>query len=399
MYRPAISKWSCQLRCCLEGSRGDRSNNSAESELNDVDKVALPDSQSSQPEETTQVKCQLCTRTFTSVHGMKIHLSKCKKDVEKLKTNQTANPAHTPIIATTDSTLQPGEQPVVNPPSQSLNQIWGALTSQELCQAVSEIYEEVVYWRKNLFKLPSGAAGKDYIRETTKLIQYWTEDKQPISGIALKMVMIMPAILLQKPSRKSNAKQHTQYLRKRLQLWTEGNFEELMREARTIQIRLKPPTRKDETIEHIAKVFADLMLRGKVHAALRVLDKAASLGIAELTDETMKKLSELHPAAKEASETTLQQGELPYFDPVLFTNINEESIAKAAIKTRGAAGPSGLDADAWRRILISKNYGTIGKDLRTALAAMTQKLCMQNLEAVASILALKLMWPTDSSLC
>jgi hypothetical protein len=96
-----------------------------------------------------------------------------------------------------------------------------------------------------------------------------------------------------------------------------------------------------------------------------------------LTEETMKALADLHPAAKPAAESTLKEGELPYFDPVIFSNIDEQSIAKAAMKTRGAAGPSGLDADGWRRILISKNYGNIGKDLRSAIAKLTQKLCTQ----------------------
>ena len=34
-----------------------------------------------------------------------------------------------------------------------------------------------------------------------------------------------------------------------------------------------------------------------------------------------------------------------------------------------------MDADGWRRILISKNYGSTGKDLRTEIAKMTRKLC------------------------
>ena len=121
------------------------------------------------------------------------------------------------------------------------------------------------------------------------------------------------------------------------------------------------------------------MLQGKVHAALRILDKAASLGIAQLTDETLKALSDLHPAAQEAEDVALIEGELPYFDPILFTNIDEQSIAKAALRTRGAAGPSGLDAEGWRRILVSKNYGVTGKDLRTALAKMTQNLCTRQI--------------------
>ena len=111
-----------------------------------------------------------------------------------------------------------------------------------------------------------------------------------------------------------------------------------------------------------------------------MLDKSANMGIAAPTEETMAELRKLHPEAQVAAEPTLAEGEIPYFDPVIFTNINEESIAKAALRTRGSAGPSGLDADQWRRKLISKNYGSVGKDLRTAIAKMAQKLCTIELQ-------------------
>ena len=166
----------------------------------------------------------------------------------------------------------------------------------------------------------------------------WNEGRQPMYDFSLELVMIMPALLLQKPTRNSTAKQHGEYLKKRLNLWTAGHFDELKREGAAIQEQLKKQQRRDETQDHTAKVFAKLMMQGKVHAALRLLDKAASLGVAELTDKTMKALANLHPAAKPANEQILKTGELPYFDPVIFTNINEQSIAKAANKTRGAAG-------------------------------------------------------------
>ena len=76
-----------------------------------------------------------------------------------------------------------------------------------------------------------------------------------------------------------------------------------------------------------------------------------------------------------ADESVLMTGEVPYFDPIVFDNIDEASIAKAANRTRGAAGPSGMDADSWSRILISKNFGNTGNELRTAIAKMTRKLC------------------------
>ena len=112
-----------------------------------------------------------------------------------------------------------------------------------------------------------------------------------------------------------------------------------------------------------------------MNAALRLLDKQESGGVAKLTEDTIKKLKELHPDATPASAEIMMSGELPYFDPVVFTNIDEASIAKAALRTRGAAGPSGMDALGWRRILVSKNYGAAGKELRTAIARMAQTLC------------------------
>ena len=138
---------------------------------------------------------------------------------------------------------------------------------------------------------------------------------------------------------------------------------------------------RNEASDDMAKIFAKLMLQGKVHAALRKLEKSSNLGVAELSENTMKELGKLHPNAEEPNAEMMGQGEVPYFDPVRFSNIDEGSIAKAALRTRGAAGPSGLDADGWRRILVSKNYGKTGKDLRTAIAKMAQKLCKEELQS------------------
>ena len=59
------------------------------------------------------------------------------------------------------------------------------------------IYEKIVYWRKNLFLLPSGKWGKEYVCETTKMLNHWVEDS-PMKDIAFKVIMILPNLLLQK---------------------------------------------------------------------------------------------------------------------------------------------------------------------------------------------------------
>ena len=53
-------------------------------------------------------------------------------------------------------------------------------------------------------------------------------------------------------------------------------------------------------------------------------------------------------------------------------------VRDAIEKTRGSAGPSGLDADGWRRILMSGNFGSSGEDSRKAIADMTKRLCRDN---------------------
>ena len=62
--------------------------------------------------------------------------------------------------------------------------------------------------------------------------------KSDYQNIALKVFMILPA-LLQKPSKTSKAKDHSNKLEIRFQFWKDGNILDLLREGRTIQERLR----------------------------------------------------------------------------------------------------------------------------------------------------------------
>ena len=81
-----------------------------------------------------------------------------------------------------------------------------------------------------MFYLPSGPTGKTFIRELTRLIESWTNNTE-ICDIALKALMVMPALLLQKPTRKSTAKQHKEYLKKRLDLWSSGTLKNFLKKV------------------------------------------------------------------------------------------------------------------------------------------------------------------------
>ena len=115
------------------------------------------------------------------------------------------------------------------------------------------------------------------------------------------------------------------------------------------------------------------MFEGKVNAAMKLLDQHDT-GLVTLSQSTIHELKRKHPNANDADPSILMDGPLPFVDPVMFQNITESTIMKSALRTRGSSGPSGLDADGWRRILVSNNFGNVGKDLRCALSGFAQKL-------------------------
>ena len=80
--------------------------------------------------------------------------------------------------------------------------------------------------------------------------------------------MIMPNLLLQKPSKNSEAKDHLIALERRMQSWLKGDHMELLHEGETIQKDLTQQLTKGD-IGKISK-FAGLM-KGNVNAAINLL--------------------------------------------------------------------------------------------------------------------------------
>ena len=133
-------------------------------------------------------------------------------------------------------------------------------------------------------------------------------------------------------------------------------------------------SKKARSVEDISKVFARLVLQGKVSAAIKLLDKESSSGLLSLSPEVLESLKEKHPLAAEIEDESLLHGPIDYIPPNVFDLIGEEFIYNAAMKTKGSAGLSGMDAELYRRILCSKNFKTEGKILREELAILTRNL-------------------------
>ena len=118
------------------------------------------------------------------------------------------------------------------------------------------------------------------------------------------MIHIFMPIMLQKPSKKSKAKDHARYLATRLERWHAGDLHGLMAECCEIQRRLT--MRKKQTQESNRKAFCRLMLLGKVKQALGFINNDTNVcGVHTPTDEIMQILKEKHPNAESASTEVL----------------------------------------------------------------------------------------------
>ena len=102
----------------------------------------------------------------------------------------------------------------------------------------------------------------------------------------------------------------------------------------------------------------------------------------------MRCLHQKHPKTKPKQEKMLLEGPVKLVDSIIYDHINATLIRKCTIKTKGAAGPSDLDADFWRKIIGGNVFGAVSDDLCHAIAIMARKLCTELLINPDTILPL-----------
>ena len=99
------------------------------------------------------------------------------------------------------------------------------------------------------------------------------------------------------------------------------------------------------------------MFEGKTNAALKLISEEGSIGVLELTEDTKRTLNEKHPPPSETEDGALLYGPNPTPPaPSFFECIDEQQVLKAAQRTKGAGGPSHMDAEQYRHILNSSKY-------------------------------------------
>ena len=162
----------------------------------------------------------------------------------------------------------------------------------------------------------------------------------------------------------------------RLHLSKEGELTELLIDGETIKKSLSHSTRTT-AIAELSKQFKNYMKKGNV--TLKLLTNNMKDGIIPLNIQTLNSLKEKHPKSKDASIDILLTDISPRVHPIKFAGIDEEMVRKAVIKTKVVSRPSAMDADGWRRILCSSNFGDTNVDLRKAIANFIEKFCTEEI--------------------
>ena len=196
---------------------------------------------------------------------------------------------------------------------------WHTLSGEEFATAVDAAYDQIVHWKSNLFKVPSGASGKRFVGELARLFSAFATEST-LEAIAIKAAMTMPALLLQKPHAKSKTREHITCLSRRLELWGKGDIKELLREGRVIQRQLPTPSPKGHANKDTAHKFSNLIMNGKVRNALRLLTPNSNSGFLSLDQVTaggqsvkdilQEKHPDANPAHPEALSGVLSRGSI-----------------------------------------------------------------------------------------
>ena len=152
---------------------------------------------------TTMVKITTFLQSFFTYRGLNQHLRTClrkTRDVIVTESQPASSRAVNDLQSTTESQQRQNVRENVN--EEYTNIKWGERNLREVSKKIQDAYERIVFWKKNLFMLPTGAAAKKYIAETIKLMNGWTNNS-PLKDIAFTAIHVMPSLLLQKPSKTS----------------------------------------------------------------------------------------------------------------------------------------------------------------------------------------------------
>ena len=92
-------------------------------------------------------------------------------------------------------------------------------------------YLSAIASRKSPLCRVKGKAGKSFVTELARLYTAYVL-ASALESVALKAIVVLPLLLLQKPSKSSKNRDHMACIERRMPLWREGDLSELLQEGK-----------------------------------------------------------------------------------------------------------------------------------------------------------------------
>ena len=259
------------------------------------------------------------------------------------------------------------------------NFMWGDMTGEAFSLLIDKAYNEIVHYKSNLFGIPRGRAGTLFVQEITRLLEAYNH-ATAMECVAMKAIMVLPALMLQRPYPKAKAKTCSETLGGRLKKWQDGDIDQLLHECHTIQSRLRSSKNDNQGGGKMAQSFEKLVAVGNIKAALRLITEhdhggCLSLDAIQPDGRSVKDhLLDKHPPSKPVDPTAISDmppATAPH--PIVFDQIDGPLIRSTVQQMSGSAGPSGLNAKEWKKLCSS--FHRASDDLCQAIAKLTRRLC------------------------
>lgn len=181
-----------------------------------------------------QEKCSRCNKEYSLKKNGNIRQHKCIIIIPSSTEQSTSISQES--VKSSNNRQQPN-LPGYKQSNPSLNTNWGGMSGKYFSTQVNEVYDEITEWRKMSSSYLQGNMERLFTSELTSWLSKFNSDS-PYQCIALKAFMILPSILLQKPPKKSKAKEHSVSLERRLRQWHLGELNLIRCECREIQRKL-----------------------------------------------------------------------------------------------------------------------------------------------------------------
>ena len=179
--------------------------------------------------------------------------------------------------------------------------------------------------------------------------------------------MVLPALLLQKPSKTSKVKDNRKKLGECLVAWKKGHLNELLQKCCTTQKQsfLNESNNKEDK----TKSFTKLVLRRKINAAMK-LQIATLTCIKQMKTYCMSCVKDTVNQHRSILKS-IKQSNKQCFAIIFQWNKRDCDLQSHQYEKR-VSGPSHVDAEQYRCILTSGKYKNENKKLRIQVATLAR---------------------------